>query len=442
MYTNRDLKNLILPLLVEQVLVILVGMADTVMVSSLGDAAVSGVSLVDQLCNVILVLLAALATGGAVVSSQLLGAQRRSDACRVSNQLMMVVTAVSLAITGIILAARGPLLKLLFSDVEPDVMANALTYLEITALSYPLIGIYNAGTALYRSMNKSRVTMLVSVAVNVVNVCGNAICIHGLGMGVEGAAIPTLISRGVGAVCMFILLRKPNLQIHLMHGHWKPDFRMIREILHIGVPSGVENSMFQLGRLLVLRVITVFGTVQIAANSVANVLDNLGIIPCQAINLAIISVIGRCVGAQDYKQVRYYTKKLMLWSYASLAVLNVPLLLTLKWTLPIFNVSKEALELATILIWIHDGLAMLFWPLAFGLPNALRAASDVKYTMYVSIGSMVLFRIVFSYILGIGLGWGAIGVWSAMILDWLCRITFFILRYRGSKWEKMAQIHT
>lgn len=440
MYTNKQLARLLLPLLIEQTLSIFVGMADTVMVSSLGDAAISGVSLVDMFCNVLISMFAALATGGAVVSAQLLGANRRYDACRVSNQLMMAVLGISLAIMIPMIAFRAQLFGVLFGGVDQDVWNNAMTYLWITALSYPFIALYNAGAALYRSMNRSGMTMIVSVLVNIVNVGGNALCIFGLGMGVEGVAIPTLASRAVGAVCMLTLLRDSRLQIHLLHGAWKPDLAMMKEILHIGVPSGIENSLFQLGRVLVVQVIALFGTVQTAANAVANTLDTVGCLPGQTINLAIITVVGHCIGAADFKQARHYTRKLLLWAYVATACVNLPLLLFLKQILPIFNASPEALDLAYKLVMIHDGMAMLMWPAAFTLPNALRAASDVKYTMIVALASMALFRIVFSYILGVGLGWGAVGVWVAMVIDWVCRIVFYVGRYRSGKWEAKARI--
>lgn len=440
MYTNKQLGRLLLPLLIEQTLSIFVGMADTIMVSSLGDAAISGVSLVDMFCNVLITLFAALATGGAVVSSQLLGADRRGDACKVANQLVLVVLGVSLAIMVPMIVFRAQLFGMVFGGVEQDVWNNAMTYLWITALSYPFIALYNAGAALYRSMNRSGMTMVVSVLVNIVNVGGNALCIFGLKMGVEGVAIPTLLSRMVGAVCMLALLRNTHLQIHLLHGAWKPNLRMMKEILHIGIPNGVENSLFQLGRVLVVQVIAMFGTVQTAANAVANTLDTVGCLPGTAVNLAIISVVGHCVGAGDMKQARHYTKKLVLWAYIGTAIVNIPLLSMLRRILPVFNASPEALDLAYILVMIHDGMAMLMWPAAFTLPNALRAASDVKYTMVVSLASMALFRIVFSYILGVGLGWGAVGVWVAMVLDWVCRIVCYVARYRSGKWEAKAKL--
>ncbi len=440
MYTNRQLGKLLLPLLIEQALSILVGMADTMMVSSLGDAAISGVSLVDMICNVLIALFAALATGGAVVASQLLGAGRRGDACRISNQLVLVVLGISLVITIPIILLREQLFGLLFGGVEQAVWDNAMTYLMITALSYPFVAVYNAGTALYRSMNQSAMTMMVSILVNIINIGGNALCLFGLGMGVEGVAIPTLLSRATGALCMMMLLRRTNLQIHLLRGAWKPDLPAMKEILHIGIPNGIENSLFQLGRVLVVQVIARFGTVQTAANAVANSMDTVGTLVGQAMNLAIITVVGQCIGAGDIRQARYYTKKLLISASIATACSNFPLLLGLDYVLPLFDASQEALALAKKLIMIHNGMAMLLWPLAFTLPNALRAASDVRYTMAVSLSSMALFRIAFSYILGVGLGWGAVGVWIAMVMDWICRIICYVSRYASGKWETKAHL--
>lgn len=439
MFTNRQLGKLLLPLLIEQTLSIFVGMADTVMVSALGDAAISGVSLVDMFCNVLIALFSALATGGAVVASQFIGANRRSDACRVSNQLVLVVLGVSLLITIPMILFRAQLFGLVFGGVEQAVWDNAMTYLWITALSYPFIALYNAGAALYRSMNRAGTTMMVSLLINAINIAGNATLIYGVGMGVEGVAIPTLVSRAVGAICILGMLRKTHLQIHLLHGAWKPDFAMMRQILRIGVPSGLENSLFQLGRVLVVQVIAQFGTIQTAANAVANTMDTIGCLPGQTMNLAIITVVGQCVGARDFKQARYYTRKLLAWTYAATALVNIPLLLLLPWVLPIFNASAEALALASTLIMIHNGAAMILWPAAFTLPNALRAASDVRYTMIVALASMAVFRIALSYVIGLGLGMGAVGVWIAMVVDWICRVIFYVARYRGNRWEKLAQ---
>ena len=427
LFSGKDLRKLIVPLIFEQALAITVGMADTMMISSVGEAAVSGVSLVDMINMLMFNIMAALATGGAVVTSQYLGAKRKEDARKSANQLLYTVIFSGLLLGIIVILIRKPMLRLFFGRIEPDVMENALIYLTISALSFPFLAVYNACAALFRSMGNSQVTLKVSILINLINVAGNAICIFGLHMGAAGVAIPSLISRAAGSVILYFV-REP---FHL-------DLRMVKKILYIGIPSGVENGIFQLGRVLVVSIISGFGTVQIAANGVANNLDSVGVLIGSAINLAMITVIGQCVGAGDEKQIRIYTKKLLLIAYIPTIILNLVLFLNLGWILDLYGLSPETTNLARTLIFIHNGCACLLWPLSFTFPNMLRACNDVQYTMVVSIASMFIFRIGFSYLIGVNLGYGAIGVWIAMVLDWICRIICFLLRYRSGKWRTLA----
>jgi Na+-driven multidrug efflux pump len=250
-----------------------------------------------------------------------------------------------------------------------------------------------------------------------------------------GVSTASLIARFIAAGVMSVLIRNQSLKVHIVKGtKLHINKYMIKRILGIGIPNGLENSMFQFGRVIVVRVIAGFGTVQIAANAVANNIDGFGTIPGQAISLAMITVVGQCVGACDYEQARYYIKKLIKIAYAITALLDITLIVSLPLILKVYNLSPETLSLATKLICIHNGCAILIWPLSFTLPNALRASNDVKYTMVVAILSMWIFRIMFSYVLGKWLGWGAIGVWVAMVLDWICRATMFVARYLSGKW--------
>jgi Na+-driven multidrug efflux pump len=287
-------------------------------------------------------------------------------------------------------------------------------------------------------MGNSKVTLKVSILINLVNVIGNAVCIFGLHMGAAGVALPSLISRAIGSIILYFLLRNPGLDICFLREPFHPDFGMVKKILYIGIPSGVENGIFQLGRVLVVSIISGFGTVQIAANGVANNLDSVGILIGNAVNLAMITVIGQCVGAGDEKQVRFYTKRLLAITYIPTVLLNLVLFLNLDWILGLYGLSVETTNLARTLIFIHNGCACLLWPLSFTFPNMLRACNDVRYTMIVSIASMFIFRIGFSYLIGVQMGYGAIGVWIAMVLDWCCRIVCFITRYLHGKWRTMA----
>lgn len=440
LFSKQDLKKLIIPLIFEQALAITVGMADTMMISSVGEAAVSGVSLVDMINMLIFSILSALATGGAVVTSQNLGAKKEEKACRSAKQLLYTVLIGSLLITGVVLIARKPLLRLFFGSIEADVMQNALIYLVISAVSFPFLAIYNACAALFRSMGNAQITLKVSILINLINVVGNALCIFVLHMGVAGVALPSLFSRAVGGIVLYILLKNPENVIHFKRESLRLEWGVIKKILYIGIPSGIENGIFQLGRVLVVSIISGFGTIQIAANGVANNLDAMGCIIGQAISLAMITVIGQCVGANDEKQVRHYTKKLLLIAYVSTAIVNTIILLCLNPILSLYGLSSETTRLAYLLVMIHNGCAMILWPAAFVLPNMLRACNDVKFTMVISIFSMFTFRIGFSYIIGIQMGMGAIGVWIAMVIDWIFRTILFIGRYASGKWKKLCHL--
>lgn len=436
MFTNRDLRKLIIPLIIEQILAVSVGMIDTMMISSAGEAAMSGVSLVDMLNNLLINVFAALATGGAVVASQFLGHKDEKQACKSAGQLMVVtVLFASLIMMAAILWREG-LLRLLYGQIDDDVMESALIYLFLSALSYPFLALYNASAALFRSMGNSKVSMQTSIFMNVVNCIGNSILIFGCHIGVAGAALATLCSRILASIIMLKLITDSRLPVHVTKESLKWDSAMIRRILHIGIPSGVENSIFQLGRVLVVSIIAGFGTVQIAANAVANNLDGMGCIPNQAMNLAMITVVGQCVGSGDFDEAERYAKKMMKWTYMIGGAWNAIILLTMPWVLQIYNLSPETIRLASILVWIHDGCAIFLWPASFTLTNVFRAANDVKFPMCISIFSMWMFRVALSYVLGVQMQMGAIGVWIAMVVDWIFRSVCFVHRFFSGKWKQ------
>lgn len=436
LFSKKDLRKLIIPLILEQTLAITVGMADTMMISSAGEAAVSGVSLVDMFNNLIISVLAALATGGAVVTSQCIGAGRREEACRSARQLVSTEAAITIGISVLVLLFHRQILGLFFGQIEADVMQNAIIYLIISVFSFPLLAVYDSCAALYRSMGNAQITLKISLLMNVINVVGNAIGVYVLKLGVAGVAIPSLVSRGVAGVVLFTLLHNPDNLVFLTREKFKVDATIVKRILFIGIPSGIENGIFQLGRVLVVSIIAAFGTSQIAANGVANSLDSMGCIVGQAMSLAMITVIGRCVGAGEEGQVRYYTKKLLGETYFYTAVINSIILLLLPWILQIYGLGEETTRLSYILVMIHDGMAIFLWPASFVLPNMLRACNDVKYTMVVSIFSMITFRIGFSYVFGVHMGWMAVGVWAAMVIDWVFRVLCFVGRYLAGTWRK------
>lgn len=439
LFSNQNLVKLIIPLVIEQGLTILVGMADGVMVSSVGEAAISGVSLVDMIAAVILVLFSALATGGAVITSQFLGARNLEKARRSAGQLVLMAAALGILIMVPCLIFDEELLMLCFGSIAPDVKAAGLQYLRITALSFPFIALYNAGAAIFRSVGNSKVSMKVSMLMNVINVAGNAFCIFVLKWGVYGVAVPTLVSRAVAGIYMMVLAAKPGQELSLSRdGLTSIDRRMMGNILRIGIPSACENCFFSLGRLIVASMITLFGTSQVSANAVAGNIDRLGIIIGQAMGLAMVTVVGQCVGARDNDQAVFYIKKLLRWTYIVQGITNVLIVLFVGQLVDLYStLAPETRALAMRLSTIHASMAVVFWPVSFVLPNALRAANDVKFTMWVGIGSMLGCRIFGSWLLCVHFGWGATGVWIAMVTDWVCRTAFFVPRVVKGTWKTM-----
>ena len=438
LFSQKDLLRLVGPLLIEQFLAVTVGMADTMMVSRCGEAAISGVSLVDMINNLIIVLFAALATGGAVVVSQYLGAKEQEKANASAGQLILLSAVLGTVVAALCILFARPMISACYGSIDADVLDAGVLYLKITALSYPFLALYNAGAALFRSMGNSKISMQISVLMNIINIVGNAVCIFGFKMGVDGVAWPSVVSRVVAAA---LILRKCYREdaVLTVPKTLRLDGGMAKRILGIGIPSAFENSLFEAGRILVVSMISTFGTVQIAANAVANNLDGMGVIPGKAIGLAMITVVGRCIGAGDHEQTVYYTRKLMLWAYITMGLSNGAILLFLRQLVGIYALSGETMELAITLVTIHAGCAIIFWPLSFVLPNALRAANDVKFTMVVSILSMACWRLGFSYLLCVRMGWGAVGVWVAMVIDWTCRVTCFVLRFRSGAWKTKYQ---
>lgn len=441
LFDNKELAALIIPLVIEQLLAVLVGMADSIMIASVGEAAVSGVSLVDQIMVLLINIFSALATGGAVIAGQYLGHRKRESACESANQLVWFVTLCAIVVTGVVYAGKSLILHRVFGQIEADVMRHADVYLMIVAASIPFIAMYNAGTAVFRTMGNSKVPMGVSVLMNVMNVGGNAALIYGLHMGTAGVAIPTLASRIVAAVVIIVLLCDENQEIHVYRTwRYRMDWRHIKKILMVGVPNGLENSMFQLGKIMVLSLVSSFGTYAIAANAVGNAIALFQILPGIAINLSVTTVIARCVGAGDYGQVRYYNKKLILITHAGMAVTSLTVFAVLPLILRAYHLSDVTAEVTRQIIYFYGISSILIWPSSFTLPTTFRASGDVKACMYISMVSMWVFRVAFSYLLGKYLGMGVFGVWAAMVIDWAFRAVCFWIRYFKGHWKRKALV--
>lgn len=437
-FTSQDLRRLIVPLVIEQLLAITVGLCDSLMVSQVGEAAISAVSLVDTV-NVLLVnAFAALATGGAVIAGQYLGRQEVEKAGHSGAQLLLFMTEISLAVMALFYLGKGFVLNVVFGQVEPDVAAYADTYYMIVESSIPFLAVYNAGAALFRMMGNSQISMWVSLMMNLINVGGNAWLIFGVGMGVEGVAIPTLVSRIFAAGAMVLLLQQKNLPLKIDRFTLRHDPYVVKNILRFGVPNGMESSMFQLGKILLLSTVSVLGTASVAANAIGNTFATFQCMAGNAIGLAMVTVVSRCVGAGNIQKTRFYTWKLMKLTYLFMGLCILITLASISPIMRLYNVSQEAENYARQIIWMHGLVGMAIWPLSFTLPNALRAAGDTRFTMVVSSVSMWTMRVGFGIFLGRYLGYGVVGIWMAMFVDWVLRIALFIPRFHGHKWESMG----
>ncbi|MCH5200778.1 MAG: MATE family efflux transporter [Oscillospiraceae bacterium] len=434
-FSNDRLIRLIVPILIEQLLVMLVGMADTLMVSYAGEAAVSGVSLVNQLNNVFIFIFGSVASGGAVVASQYVGRNDRESGVTAASQLVMITTLIAIFMTAVSILFRKPMLNTLFGKVEQDVMDASLTYLVITAASFPALGIYNCACAIFRSMNGTRTIMNVSVIMNIINVGGNAIGIFALRAGVAGVAYPSLISRIVAAAIMLILAFNKDNTLYLQFKRiFSWNGKMLGRILKIAIPGGIENGLFQVSKVALSGIVALFGTVQIAANGVAQSFWALAALIPIAFGYAFVTVIGQCMGAGDPEAADYYSRKLLRITYTASAAWSILMLAVTPVALIFYNLSYEAKQLVFLLSLIHNVFNVAFSPVAFSLSDGMRAAGDVKYTMLSAIFATVVCRVFFSVLLGIWLDMGVIGICIAMVCDWLIKGILIFFRWRSKKW--------
>lgn len=442
-WNSKRLTALCWPLIGEQFLAVAVGLIDTMMVTAVSEAAMSGVSLVDSINNLLIALFSAMATGGAVVCSQYMGKGDNESASSAARQLIYVVATISTVIMLLSLTLRRPLLSLIYGAVSEDVMGHALTYMMVTAISFPFLAIYNGGVALFRSMGNSRIGMFTAMVMNVINFSGNSITIFVLGWGVFGAALATLISRIFAAIFIITLLcRKEQGPISLRGlSKFSLEKRHIRSIMRIGVPNGAESSIFQVGKILVSRLTASFGTAAIAANAAASSLATFVNVPGSGIGLALITVVGHDLGAGNVAAAKKDTKRLMKVIYIAMLALSICLFLFRVPLISLFgNLSDEAKKIGVQCLLIIAAFTPLFWPTSFGLPNALRASGDTKFTMLVSIFSMFTFRIGFAYLFADFFGWGVPGIWAGMGVDWIVRSIFFVTRWLRGTWQKFSVI--
>ena len=441
MFSNRDLRRLIAPLFLEQLLVILVGLADTFVISYAGEAAVSGVSLVNSFNTIFIFLFTALASGGAVIVSQYIGGEKMEMAGESASQLLMVSTLFSGVIMAVTLLSGCPLMGLLFGKVERDVMDACMIYLRISAYSYPALAIYNAGAALFRSIGKTSTTMYIAIFSNVINVAGNVIGVFALHAGVVGVAVPSLIARTFSAVVVTVLcIRKRNGVYYKKRWICHFDAGLLKRILGIAVPNGVEQGIFQFVKVALSSVVALFGTSQIAANGIAQSIWSLAALVCVTMGPVFITVIGQCMGSRDTEQAEYYFRKLLKITLLISVVWNVLVFALTPLVMQFYDVSEETKKLTVMLVLIHNIFNCIAFPFADPLGKGMRAAGDVRFTMVISLATTIGIRLIFSLLFAIVMDMGVIGIAWAMCLDWCSRAVIFYIRFRKGKWKQFQLI--
>ncbi len=435
LFSNRALLLLILPIIAEQFLNALMGMVDSMMVSNVGSAALSGVSLVDSVNNLVIQAFNALATGAVIICSTYIGQKDIEKAKKSASQVVLVSAALSGAVTLICLLFRTGILRLVFGRIDADVMSAASVYFTLTILSYPGIALSAAGSAIFRAQSETKLPMNISILSNILNIAGNAFLIFGLGMGVYGAAIATLFSRTFSAVVLLTLLRKKDRLLYVREYHKiRPNGNMIKKILSMGVPNGIENSMFQFGKLAIQSSVAILGTTAIAAQAMTNIFENVNGVAGIGVGIGLMTVTGQCLGAGRKEETIYYVKKLVVWAY--IAILG-SCLLTYAIAGPVTKLAGMEEESAKLCLYMLGWITVIkpvFWPLSFALPYGLRAAGDVRFSMLISTATMWLCRVTLATFLIRVLGFGPMGVWIGMFADWGIRAVIFSFRFAAGKW--------
>ena len=435
MFSNKALWKLMAPLAFDQLLNSMMGTVGTMVVSNLGSAAISAVSLVDAINVLIVQAFYALAAGGTVVCSQYLGCKKEKEANEAARQLLFITFVLSVVIAAICLAANGPLLRLIFGEVEPQVMKYSRQYFIISAISYPFIALYDDGSSIFRAQENSKTLMMISLCANILNLILNILFVWGLHMEVIGSATATMLSRAFSMIAVLYLLHRPGLIIRL-RGYLsiRPIWSQIRRILYLGIPSGIENSMFQFGKLAIQSTVSMMGTAAIAAQGMTNILENLNGILAIGIGVGLMTVVGECMGAGRKDEAAYYIKKMTAVSEV-VVIASCLVIFVLVHPITIFGgMEAKSAKMCIFMVGCITIAKPIVWSLAFIPAYGFRAAGDVKFTMVTSALIMWFCRVTLAMFLARMLGFGPIAVWIGMFTDWSVRAIIYSIRFKSGKW--------
>ena len=437
LFSNRDLRKLLVPIIVEQLLNSLMGTADTVMVSNVGPEAISAVSLVDSINVLIIQAFSALAAGGTILCSHYMGTKDRKGANHCAGQVTMVITCIAVVMTVLGLCFKTPLLRGIFGAVEPAVMEASQTYFFYTLLSFPFIALYDAGSSIFRAQENTRTPMVISILSNLMNIGGNALLIWGFHMGVAGASIATLVSRIFCAAAVMWKLKNPKLLISVRdYRKLRPDFSVIRRVLALGIPSGIENGMFQFGKLAIQSTVSSMGTTAIAAQAMTNIMESVNGVGGIGVGIGLMTIVGECMGAGRKDEAAYYIKKLTVIGEAVIIASCLAVYAIARPVTVLGGMEAESARLCVQLVGLITIVKPLVWALSFIPAYGLRAAGDVKFSMITSCVTMWMFRVTLCVFLVRAFGLGPIAVWIGMFADWTIRGIVFTLRFLSGKWSR------
>ncbi len=435
LFNNKTLLLMMIPIIAEQLLNSLMGMADSMMVSNVGSAALSGVSLVDSINNLVVQAFNAMATGGVIICSNYIGQKNHKKAEEAARQLVMISTVISVLLMLICLIFRNGLLRLIFGSVEPDVMEASGIYFFLTALSYPGVSLAAAGSAIYRAQGNTRLPMIVAIVSNSVNIIGNAVLIWGFGLGVFGAALATCFSRIFSAIVLLLLLYRKNQKISVRdYLALRPDRKNIGRILSLGIPNGIENSMFQFGKLAIQSSVSTLGTAAVAAQAMTNIMENVNGIAGVAIGTGLMTIVGQCIGAGRKDEAIYYIKKMIVWAYIAILASCLFVYAIIRPVTSLAGMEEASAALCIYMMGWITIVKPLAWSPSFVIAYGMRAAGDVKFSMILSTCTMWLCRVTLATFLVRVIGFGTMGVWIGMFADWSLRAVFFSLRFKSGKW--------
>lgn len=440
LFSGHTLAALIAPLIIDLFLTFFVGMLDSIMVSTVDESAVSGISLVDQVVQLVIMVFSAMATGGAVVCGQYLGAKKRDKACEASTQLVWLMFLCGIGVAIAVFLLRHLILQHVFGKITDQVYAYADKYMILCSLSIPMLAVHQAGTAVFRTMGNSKNPMWISLMMNIINFGGNAALIYGAGMDTDGAGISTLASRTAAALIVTLMLLDRRRTLHYLRSRFRPVGSLIRRILYVAIPNGLENGMFQLGKIALLSLVSTYGTNAITANAITQNMAQIQLIPAMAVNMAVTTVISRCVGYGDVQQVRYYNQLLLKIMYLATLLISYLVFFAMPWILILYHATPPTCHLTMLMMRWHTFGAISLWPLAFEFPQALRAAGDVTFPMITSIITMWCVRIMGAYLLARVFGMGALSPWIAMVMDFVVRTVIFQLQWRSGRWTNKKVI--